>query len=117
MFSYEKRLQYPVKIANPNPALAKFIISQYGGPDGVRLRRRGIFFAWGAIFLPCCIARRRGVWYNQEYHPDIVPGERESEEGFYEKTAFGYTAVLVSGGGAYAYRGVGGGRNRCSRQH
>ena len=38
MFSYEKRLQYPVKIANPNPALAKFIISQYGGPDGVRLR-------------------------------------------------------------------------------
>lgn len=34
MFSYEKRLQYPVKIANPNPALAKIIISQYGGPDG-----------------------------------------------------------------------------------
>lgn len=33
MFSYEKRLQYPVKITNPNPALAKFIISQYGGPD------------------------------------------------------------------------------------
>lgn len=34
MFSYEKRLQYPVRIATPNPALAKFIISQYGGPDG-----------------------------------------------------------------------------------
>ena len=34
MFNYEKRLQYPVKIANPNPALAKFIISQYGGPHG-----------------------------------------------------------------------------------
>ena len=34
MFIYEKRLQYPVKIKNPNPALAKFIISQYGGPDG-----------------------------------------------------------------------------------
>ncbi len=34
MFEYEKRLQYPVKIKNPNPALAKFIISQYGGPDG-----------------------------------------------------------------------------------
>ena len=34
MFVYEKKLQYPVKIANPNPALAKFIISQYGGPDG-----------------------------------------------------------------------------------
>ena len=34
MFVYEKRLQYPVKIKNPNPKLAKIIISQYGGPDG-----------------------------------------------------------------------------------
>lgn len=34
MFVYEKTLQYPVKIATPNPKLAKFIISQYGGPDG-----------------------------------------------------------------------------------
>ena len=34
MFIYEKKLQYPVKIKNTNPALSKFIISQYGGPDG-----------------------------------------------------------------------------------
>jgi len=34
MFIYEKKLQYPVRIRNTNPALAKFIISQYGGPDG-----------------------------------------------------------------------------------
>ena len=34
MWNYEKRLEYPIKIKNPNPALAKFIISQYGGPDG-----------------------------------------------------------------------------------
>lgn len=34
MFNYEKRLQYPVKIKNPNPQLAKIIITQYGGPDG-----------------------------------------------------------------------------------
>ncbi len=34
MFRYEKRLQYPVRIKNTSPALAKFIISQYGGPDG-----------------------------------------------------------------------------------
>ena len=34
MFSYEKKLQYPVKICTPNPALAKVIISQYGGPHG-----------------------------------------------------------------------------------
>lgn len=34
MFVYEKKLQYPVKITNPNPKYAKIIISQYGGPDG-----------------------------------------------------------------------------------
>ena len=34
MWIYEKRLQYPVRIKNPNPALAKLIISQYGGPHG-----------------------------------------------------------------------------------
>lgn len=34
MFVYEKKLQYPVKISNPNPKLAAAIISQYGGPDG-----------------------------------------------------------------------------------
>ena len=34
MFQYNKKLQYPVKIANPNPRLASVIISQYGGPDG-----------------------------------------------------------------------------------
>ena len=34
MFVYEKKLQYPVKIANTNPKLAAVIISQYGGPDG-----------------------------------------------------------------------------------
>ncbi len=39
MFVYEKKLQYPVRIKNPNPALAKFIISQYGGPDGHQLTR------------------------------------------------------------------------------
>ena len=34
MFVYEKKLQYPVKIAATNPKLASIIISQYGGPDG-----------------------------------------------------------------------------------
>jgi spore coat protein JC len=34
MFVYEKKLQFPVKIAKPNPKLAKVIISQVGGPDG-----------------------------------------------------------------------------------
>lgn len=34
MWVYEKKLQYPIKIKKPNPALAKIIITQYGGPDG-----------------------------------------------------------------------------------
>lgn len=34
VFQYEKKLQYPVRIKNPNPKLASLIISQYGGPDG-----------------------------------------------------------------------------------
>ena len=34
MWIYEKKLQYPVKIKNPNPRLAGLIISQLGGPDG-----------------------------------------------------------------------------------
>ncbi len=34
MWAYEKRLQYPVNIKNPNPKLAKLIITQLGGPDG-----------------------------------------------------------------------------------
>ncbi len=34
MWSYEKRLEYPVNITTPNAKLASIIISQYGGPDG-----------------------------------------------------------------------------------
>jgi spore coat protein JC len=34
MWTYDKKLQYPVKIKNPNPKLAQIIISQLGGPDG-----------------------------------------------------------------------------------
>ena len=34
MWIYEKKLEFPVKIKQTNPGLAKIIISQYGGPDG-----------------------------------------------------------------------------------
>lgn len=34
MFFYEKMLQFPVNIKNPNPKAAQIIITQYGGPDG-----------------------------------------------------------------------------------
>ena len=34
MWIYEKKLEYPIKIKNPNPKLAQLIITQLGGPDG-----------------------------------------------------------------------------------
>jgi len=34
MWVYEKKLEYPIRIKTPNPKMAKYIISQYGGPDG-----------------------------------------------------------------------------------
>ncbi len=34
MWTYEKKLEFPVNIKHPNPAAAKVIITQYGGPDG-----------------------------------------------------------------------------------
>ena len=34
MWIYEKRTEYPINIKNPNPKMAKLIITQYGGPDG-----------------------------------------------------------------------------------
>ena len=34
MWLYQKNLEYPIRIKNANPRLAKFIISQFGGPDG-----------------------------------------------------------------------------------
>ena len=55
MFQYEKILQYPINIKNPNPAYAKIIISQYGGPDGelgASLRYLSQRFAMPYITLP-----------------------------------------------------------------
>lgn len=34
MWIYEKKLEFPVRIKTCNPKMAKYIISQYGGPDG-----------------------------------------------------------------------------------
>ena len=54
MWSYEKKLQYPVKIKNPNPALAKVIITQFGGPDGelgasLRYLSQRFAMPWGEL--------------------------------------------------------------------
>lgn len=34
MWTYEKRLQYPVNITRPNAKMARFLVAQFGGPDG-----------------------------------------------------------------------------------
>ena len=54
MWQYEKKLQYPVKIKNPNPAMAKLIISQLGGPDGelgasMRYLNQRYSMPWGEV--------------------------------------------------------------------
>ena len=49
MFSYDKFLQYPVKIKNKNPQLATIIATQYGGADGKCLSSIFLIKTW---FLP-----------------------------------------------------------------
>lgn len=54
MFVYEKKLQYPIKIANPNPKLAQIIITQFGGPDGelgasMRYLSQRFAMPWGEL--------------------------------------------------------------------
>ena len=34
MWYYDKKLEYPIMIRKPDPRMAKYIITQYGGPDG-----------------------------------------------------------------------------------
>jgi len=34
MWIYEKKLQYPAKVSKKDPRMAKYLITQYGGPDG-----------------------------------------------------------------------------------
>ena len=54
MWSYDKKLQYPVKIKNPSAENAKVIISQLGGPDGelaasMRYLHQRYSMPWGEV--------------------------------------------------------------------
>ena len=54
MWTYDKKLQYPVKIKTPNPKLATLIISQLGGPDGelaasMRYLNQRYAMPWGEV--------------------------------------------------------------------
>ena len=45
MWIYEKKLQFPVNIKQTNSKLAKAIITQYGGADGVRYRSAAYLYS------------------------------------------------------------------------
>ena len=54
MWTYDKKLQYPIKIKNPNPTLASLIVSQLGGPDGelgasMRYLNQRYSMPWGEV--------------------------------------------------------------------
>ena len=54
MWMYEKKLQYPVNIKNPNPKIAQVVISQIGGPDGelgasMRYLNQRYSMPWGEV--------------------------------------------------------------------
>lgn len=59
MWQYEKKLQYPVNIKNPNPKLAKVIITQLGGAN-----RKKIRYLW-LLSLPAFhLSPFRFLYYN-----------------------------------------------------
>lgn len=58
MWAYEKKLQYPINIKQTNPALAKIVISQYGGADIKKICIHKLLLPQknadrGIITLPC----------------------------------------------------------------
>jgi len=72
MWTYEKFLEYPVKIKNPNPAMAKIIITQYGGPDGelgASLRYLSQRFS---MITPQAIATLNDIGTEELAHLEIV---------------------------------------------
>ena len=83
MWSYEKKLQYPVNIKNPNPKYAQIILEQYGGPDGE---------ASAALRY---LTQRYGQPYN-EVKGMLTDIGREASEMFHsEATAFFDTFATV----------------------
>jgi spore coat protein JC len=72
MWTYDKILEYPVRIKNPNPAMAKLIITQYGGPDGelgASLRYLSQRFS---MITPQAIATLNDIGTEELAHLEIV---------------------------------------------
>ncbi|MEL7650095.1 MAG: manganese catalase family protein [Sedimentibacter sp.] len=72
MWSYDKILEYPVKIKNPNPAMAKMIISQYGGPDGELAASIRYLSQRFTMITPQAIATLNDIGTEELAHLEIV---------------------------------------------
>lgn len=72
MWSYDKILEYPVKIKNPNPAMAKLIITQYGGPDGELAASVRYLSQRFSMITPQAIATLNDIGTEELAHLEIV---------------------------------------------
>ena len=72
MWMYEKKLQFPVKIKNPNPKMAGLIITQYGGPDGELAASLRYLSQRFAMVTPQAIATLNDIGTEELAHLEIV---------------------------------------------
>ncbi len=72
MWTYEKFLEYPVKIKNPSPEMAKVIITQYGGPDGELAASLRYLSQRFSMITPQAIATLNDIGTEELAHLEIV---------------------------------------------
>ena len=111
MWTYEKFLEYPIKICKPDPKMAKVIITQYGGPDGelgASLRYLSQKFS---MITPQAIATCNDIGTEELAHLEMVGSmvrqlmknatieeiEKEGMGGYYADHGRGIYPVSASG--------------------
>jgi Mn-containing catalase len=72
MWMYEKKLEYPVRIKNPNPEMARLIITQYGGPDGELAASLRYLSQRFSMVTPQAIATLNDIGTEELAHLEIV---------------------------------------------
>ena len=72
MWSYDKILEYPVKIKTPDPAMAMLIITQYGGPDGELAASLRYLSQRFTMITPQAIATLNDIGTEELAHLEIV---------------------------------------------
>ncbi|MBC2579750.1 manganese catalase family protein [Clostridium sp. DJ247] len=72
MWLYEKKLEFPVKIKNPDPRMAKVIITQYGGPDGELAASLRYLSQRFSMVTPQAIATLNDIGTEELAHLEIV---------------------------------------------